>query len=44
MTTQPTTPPKPRRRWLQFSLRGLLLLMVVISGPLAWFAWKLERY
>ena len=26
----------PKRRWLQFSLRGLLLLMVVIAVPLGW--------
>ena len=43
MITAPTATPKPRPRWLQFSLRGLLLLMVVISAPLGWFAWKRER-
>ncbi len=41
MTTVPTTTRKPRRRWLQFSLRTLLVLMLVISVPLGWFAFKL---
>jgi hypothetical protein len=27
---------RPRRRWLRFSLRSLLLLVVVIAIPLAW--------
>ena len=26
MTTEPITTPKPRRRWLQFSLRTMLVL------------------
>jgi internalin A len=29
---------KPRRRWLQFSLRGLLVLMVVVALGLGWIA------
>ncbi len=28
--------PKPRRRWLRFSLRSLLLLVVVVAIPLGW--------
>jgi hypothetical protein len=28
-TTAPTTIPKPRRRWLQFSLRTLLVLILI---------------
>ena len=28
--------PKPKRRWLQFSVRGLLLLMLVVAVPLGW--------
>ena len=28
--------PKPRRRWLQFSLRTLLLLMVPVACVAAW--------
>ena len=30
--------PKSTRRWLQFSLRGLLLLMAVAAVPLSWTA------
>ena len=35
MTTANTVP-KPKRRWPQFSVRAVLLLMVVIAGPLGW--------
>jgi hypothetical protein len=31
MTTEPTTTPKPRRRWLQFSLRALFFATLVVS-------------
>ena len=31
MTTEPTTTPKPKRRWFQFSLRTLLVLMLVFG-------------
>ena len=41
-TTTPTTP-KPRRRWLQFSLRTLLVLMLVASLPMSWLAVELRR-
>ena len=34
------TAPKPRRRWLQFSLRTMLLLMVPVASVTAWVvAW-----
>ena len=39
----PTTTPKPRRRWLQYSLRTLLVLMLVISVPLGVLASKIRR-
>ena len=29
-------PPKSKRRWLRFSLRSMLLLVVVIAIPIAW--------
>ena len=32
-----------KRRWLQFSLRGLLFLMVMIAVPLGWVAYKVRR-
>ncbi len=34
--------PKRRRRWYQFSLRTLMLFMVVCAIPSAWVGWKLE--
>ena len=42
MTTAPTSP-KAKRRWLQFSLRTLLVLMLVISVPLGWLSLKLKQ-
>ena len=41
-TTTPTTP-KPRRRWLQFSLRTLMVLMLVLGCGLGWLASKIIR-
>jgi len=35
MTVQP---PKPRRRWFQFSLRSLLIAVTLVAGLLA--AWR----
>ncbi len=40
MTT--TITPTPRRRWLQFSLRTLMVLVVIVSLPLGWFAYRLN--
>ena len=31
---------KPRRRWLRFSLRTLLIVVTVLSVPLGWIGWK----
>ena len=39
----PETISKPRRRLLRFSVRGLLLLMLVISIPLGWKVNKLRQ-
>jgi len=39
MTDQPHT----RRRWFQFRLRTLLAAVLVLSVPLSWFAWNMER-
>ena len=36
-------PRKSRRRLLRFSLRALLVFVLLLSVPLAWFAWKMER-
>jgi len=43
VTATPPTTPKPRRRWLQFSLRTLMALVVLLSLPLAWFALKIRK-
>ena len=34
---------KPRRRWLRFSLRTLLILVTVLSVPLGWVGWRLGQ-
>ena len=43
MTTAPTTTPKPRRRWLQFSLRTLMVVVLLVALPLGWIGILLER-
>ena len=42
-STDPTTTPKPRRRWLQFSLRTLLVLVLVIGCGFGWLGMKLRK-
>jgi hypothetical protein len=34
---------EPKRRWRQFSLRGLLLLVTVAATVSGWFAWRLQQ-
>ncbi len=36
-------PSKSRRPWLRFSLRALLVLVLLLSVPLGWFSWKMDR-
>ncbi|MCY2987709.1 MAG: hypothetical protein NTY19_07585 [Planctomycetota bacterium] len=43
MTTTPPTTPKPRRRWLQFSLRTLLVLMLVLGCGFGWLGREVQR-
>ena len=43
MTTEPTTTPKPRRRWLQFSLRTMLVLVLIFGAGLGWFAREVQK-
>ena len=43
MTDTHTTPEKPRRRWLRFSLRGLMIVVLLMCVPLAWIAQKYSR-
>ena len=38
-----STTNRPKRRWLQFSLRTLLILVTVSAVPLCWVAWKLQQ-
>jgi len=33
----------PKRRWFQFRLRTLLIGVLVLSLPLSWFAWRMEK-
>jgi hypothetical protein len=42
-TAEPTSNRKPKHRWLQFSLRTLLVLVLIVSMPLGWFAFKLRQ-
>ena len=35
--------PKSGRRWLRFSLRSLMLLVAIVSIPLGWMAWQVNR-
>ena len=39
MTTAPT-PPKPRHRWLQFSLRTVMVIVLVFGCGMGWFVLK----
>jgi hypothetical protein len=43
MTTVPTTAPKPRRRWLQFSLRTMMVMVLICSVPCGWIAYRLKQ-
>jgi Leucine-rich repeat (LRR) protein len=35
--------PEPKKRWSQFSLRGLLVLVTLSAALFGWFAWRLAR-
>jgi hypothetical protein len=43
MSTNPPTTAKSRRRWLQFSLRTLLALMLVCGCGLGWLAHEIHQ-
>ncbi len=38
-----TTKPTPKRRWFRFSLRTLLIVVLLLSLPLGWFALKMRE-
>jgi hypothetical protein len=38
-----TTTTKPRRRWFQFRLRTLIVLMLLVSIGMSWFAMKMQQ-
>jgi hypothetical protein len=38
-----TTPPRPRLRWYQYSLRSLFVLTVLVAIGGSWFAWKKQQ-
>jgi hypothetical protein len=42
MTSQPATRPQPRRRWLQFSLPMLMIVVLACSFHFAWFAERMN--
>jgi Leucine Rich repeat len=43
VTTAPSTTPKPRRRWYQYSLRTLMVLMLAIGCGLGWFTARMRQ-
>ena len=38
-----TQPPKPKRRWYQFSLRTLLVVMTLACVAFAWTGWRIQQ-
>lgn len=36
-------PPDRKRRWHQFSLRSLLIFVLILAIPCAWLGWRLQR-
>jgi hypothetical protein len=45
MQTEPSksAPPKRKRRWLQFSLRGLLVFTLICAIASAWLARRIDQ-
>ena len=35
--------PEPKRRWFQFRLRTLLVLVLLASGMFRWAGWELDQ-
>jgi len=38
-----TQPPKPKRRWYQFSLKTLLVVMLLSCFGFAWIGWRMQQ-
>ena len=34
---------KTKRRWLRYGLRSLLVLVLLLSLPLGWYGWKVQK-
>jgi Leucine-rich repeat (LRR) protein len=43
MTTEQSTIPRPKRRWYQYSLRTLLIIVTLFAVACSWFAVKLQQ-
>ena len=43
VTTTAPISPKPRRPWLQFRLRTMLVIVLVFGCGMGWFAYKLKQ-
>jgi len=43
VTTTAPISPKPRRRWLQFSLRTVMVIVLLLALPLGWIGVLLDR-
>lgn len=43
MTMSDSDPPKPKRRWYQYSLRTLLIFVTVVAVFCSWFAVRMQR-
>ncbi|MCY2987705.1 MAG: hypothetical protein NTY19_07565 [Planctomycetota bacterium] len=44
MTTAPTTTPMSRRRWLQLSLRTLMVLMLMFGCGFGWLSKNIRQF
>ena len=43
MSMRDSRPPKPKLRWYQFSLRRLMVFVLICGVVSAWVGWKLEQ-
>ena len=38
-----TNPPRPKRRWYQYSLRTLFVLMTLVAIACSWYAYEMQK-